>query len=274
MLSRTIGASKKLYLIHTKNPDIAEFVATLYTWAIPHHDDLGQLYRDPFDWKHRIYQISQRPLEDFEKAIKLMLSVGLLQESVCGKAVKFQNCNIFQTLKNDRNPQNDFPGIKWKPLESNGALREVKGSEEEVKRKEGKLNKDKEKKEDCHPVDKAGDNLITDESIKSKALALKKISGRIKWIFKQKNYVFTSSPEDQTNLLKIINKQTLLKLTNEQVLNLLDDFYLYWFKNDDKKTGEPLYLKITSKLHMVNLLLKHYERQKAYYDKQGKKGED
>jgi hypothetical protein len=126
----------------------------------------------------------------------------------------------------------------------------------------------KGKSKDCHPVYKVGDNLKTDESIESKAFALKKISDRIKWIFKAKNYKFNSSHEDQANLLKIINKQTLLKLTNEQVLNLLDDFYLYWFKTDDKKTGESLYLKIASKQHMVNLLLKHYERQKAYYDKQ------
>lgn len=125
--------------------EISEFCSLIYCLGIPHHDDLGQISADPHDWKYNIYRVSEKIVDQFAKALSVLEEEGLLQVSKCGKVYRYVNFENHQTLKKDRTPQNDFPGIQWKPLESNGNVREVKGSKEKLSKDKNKTVGDDEK---------------------------------------------------------------------------------------------------------------------------------
>lgn len=143
MISKSLGASRKVREVVEIDNNLTDFALLLYCLGIAHHDDLGQISADPHDWRYHVFSTSKHKKEDFVKALLYLESVDLLRLSQCKKVYLYVNFQDHQTLKNDRNPQIDFPGIQWNPVTSSRARPEVKLREEEVKLREEKTLKDK-----------------------------------------------------------------------------------------------------------------------------------
>lgn len=144
MLSNTLGGSKKFAKLFNVAGLLADFCQVVYLLGLPWTDDVGQVSADPWEWKNNFFRVSPKSQKTFKKALSFLVSVNLLEMSTCGKALRYTNFFKFQTLKNDRNPKNDYPGIQWIPMDSGGFPKvevEVKGSKDKL----SEVNKEENK---------------------------------------------------------------------------------------------------------------------------------
>jgi hypothetical protein len=139
MLSRRASRSKKLSLVSYQTE-------ALYYRAIPYLDDAGRITADPEDFRADILPLGKQgqqvPLEDIESCIQEMYEAAMVGLCSCEKTrcMEYANFLEFQVLKKDRTPQitcKEPAGFHWKTLEDNGALREEKRREENLREGEG-----------------------------------------------------------------------------------------------------------------------------------------
>ena len=140
MLSKTISNSKKFYDVLGKANTLGEFTQVLYLVGLPHTDDFGQVSAKDFDWKFTYLPTSQRNIEDFNEAIRIMAIVGLIEISDCGEAARYTNFFKFQTLQAGKNNKNDYAKAKYS--NSKKILENLSGSFPKDKLIESNISKD------------------------------------------------------------------------------------------------------------------------------------
>lgn len=129
----------------------------LYTWSIPHADDLGLLHVSARTLKATIVPMWEMPLADFEKLVEEICQQKLwtIFEHDRGQYYRLANFTRYQTLKRDRQPQTILPIMyltdpkeTWAFLETIGFQLETSGIqvEAEVKRSEEKGSEVKREK--------------------------------------------------------------------------------------------------------------------------------
>ena len=95
----------------------------VFTWSIPHADDLGILPRSHKTLKATIVPILEISIDDFGKVVDEIIKQGLWQEYIY-KDEKFYRIMRFgehQTLKKDRKPNTYLKGVEdWKQVEELG----------------------------------------------------------------------------------------------------------------------------------------------------------
>lgn len=129
----------------------------LYTWSIPHADDLGLLHASSRTLKATIVPMWDMTLPEFDKLVKEITDQSLWApyEYDKGTFYRLTNFTRYQTLKRDRQPQTILPIMygtdplaTWKLLEEIGFRLETFGNqvESEVKRSEEKGSEVKREK--------------------------------------------------------------------------------------------------------------------------------
>lgn len=142
MLDKKISVSEQV----AELPLVAQLI---FTWSIPHADDLGLLPSKLRTLKAMLIPMLDVTVEDFGNHVETILSAGLWEvfESDGEKYFKLARFADHQTLKKDRKPNTLLGKVgNWTDVEKlgfqmedignlrEGKLREVKGSKE----KEGK----------------------------------------------------------------------------------------------------------------------------------------
>ena len=147
MLDKKISVSEQV-------ANLSDKAKLVFTWAIPHSDDVGLLPHSYKTLKALIVPMMEVRLEDFVAMVNEIVEQNLWQEFEYNgekfwRIVKFKG---HQTLKKDRQPQTILPIVfskkpkdTWKTLEDIGFQVEDDGIhlESEVKRSEEKVREDK-----------------------------------------------------------------------------------------------------------------------------------
>lgn len=76
MISKSLGTSRKFAAL---SGPLAEFSAALYPLLISHTDDFGRLEGDSFTVKVRVWPTAHRSEAEFQDALLLLKSVGLIK---------------------------------------------------------------------------------------------------------------------------------------------------------------------------------------------------
>mgnify|MGYP003575749235 FL=1 len=82
MLDRVLSTSAKRARLHDIAGPLAEFAQALYPLLIAHADDFGRESGDTFTVKHTIDPTSPRTLDEFDRALDALVSVGLIRRYV------------------------------------------------------------------------------------------------------------------------------------------------------------------------------------------------
>jgi hypothetical protein len=139
ILARTLPTSKRMLKAVNSSGDLCEFVPLLYSWIIPQTDDFGHFDADPLIVKSRVMPLSNRSVEEFQKAIDILESFGLLMLYNDRQHLEIVDFNKFQTFRSDRTRQQEYP----MPQDDNEChtsdiprcdVREVKLREEKVRK--------------------------------------------------------------------------------------------------------------------------------------------
>ena len=112
MISRDLKKSRRLARLFEIAGELGEFALNLYCIGIPHHDELGLITADPFDWKVAIHPLSDRSIDDFFIALECLEQCGLFKKSKCRKVFQYYNHEAIQNYRNDRNLYTEYPEIK------------------------------------------------------------------------------------------------------------------------------------------------------------------
>lgn len=140
MLSKSISHSEQV-------DSLSEFAQLFFTWTIPHLDDFGKIAGSPKTLKAIVMPMSDRPIEDFEKAIIEMLNERLISRyEVEGQLViEYPGFDTYQTGLNKRTKSKypDNPNSKkFSEVPRNSSITEPNGIE--LNRKEPNRTEDDE----------------------------------------------------------------------------------------------------------------------------------
>lgn len=140
-----------------KKISVSEQVANLplaaqliFTWSVPHSDDLGLLPISHRTLKALIIPMMDISLEDFGNQVEHIVSQGLWEIFTHGKDRYYRQVSFFshQTLKKDRKPNTYLVDIEsWSDVESLGFQMEDNGNPSKEKRREEKRTEEKIDKE-------------------------------------------------------------------------------------------------------------------------------
>ena len=123
MLSRRISHSEKINALSIKSQ-------LIYTWQIPYLDDYGCLTGEVSDIKYEIFPRNKNiSEEDIVNFIKEAINNGIIHfYRVDGKNYQqYIKFNSFQTFRNDRTKQSDYP--KYEKKDSHKPIPTVKNQE-------------------------------------------------------------------------------------------------------------------------------------------------
>ena len=142
MLSKTLSTSRKFARLGILG---GEFAQLLYPLLVAHADDFGRQSGDAFTVKHQVFPTSPRPEEDFDAALKAMMTERLIDRYVTGDEHEL----IIQILDFDRHQSglhkrtiSQFPGVS-------GNFPEIPSEE---KGREGNLTKEKRSEAKAAPL--------------------------------------------------------------------------------------------------------------------------
>ena len=166
MLDKKISVSEQV-------ANLSEKAQIVFTWSIPHADDLGLLPHSSKTLKAMVVPMMDIDLNGFEKIIKEIRNQGLWSDYKYGKELFFHIVKFkdHQTLKKDRKPVTYLNGIdNWNQveklgfrLEDDGIQMEDGGNPSKDKIREVKRREDN--KEALTPKEKA---LLFFESVDKK----------------------------------------------------------------------------------------------------------
>ncbi|MFA7153915.1 MAG: hypothetical protein WC072_08995 [Methanoregulaceae archaeon] len=109
MLSTRISLSKKIN-------HVSDQAALLYTWMIPHLDELGLMEADPEIVKAQVVPLrdtfSDEVVEDCLEELSAVDAIIIYQVDG-NNYLHYPNFHEFQTLKNDRVPTSEYPIPPW-----------------------------------------------------------------------------------------------------------------------------------------------------------------
>ena len=148
-----------------KKISVSEQVANLpveaqliFTWSIPHTDDLGLLPHSPRTLKAMVVPMWDMTVEAFGFHLENIVKEGLYQVYTHTDGIKYLRVTKFahhQTLKKDRNPNTLLNEIKsWDEVEALGFHVEDNGNPREEKRSKEKQSKEKLSLADLNEVEK------------------------------------------------------------------------------------------------------------------------
>ena len=118
----------------------------IFTWSIPHADDLGLLPFSKKTLKAMILPMETMTLENFGNQVESIVKQGLWEKYEHGKNKYYRIVKFFnhQTLKKDRKPNTLLENVlNWEEVYALGFHLEDNGNPREEKIREDKLSKDK-----------------------------------------------------------------------------------------------------------------------------------
>ena len=114
----------------------------IFTWSIPHSDDLGLLPRSARTLKAMVVPMLDMTVEDFGNHLEAIVRQGLYsvyQHTDGTEWLRVTKFSQHQTLKKDRKPQTNLAGIgSWSDADALGFHLEDNGNPREEKRREEK----------------------------------------------------------------------------------------------------------------------------------------
>jgi hypothetical protein len=147
MISKSLSTSRKFAEL-SRAGELTEFCQLLFPLLVSHADDHGRLSGDAFTVKFRVFPISPRPVEDFETAIHLLASVGMIDVYEAGddKCIQISKFDDHQVGLHKRSASKipEPPGSSRKFPEIPGQLKRIELNRTELKgteqnRTEGKV---------------------------------------------------------------------------------------------------------------------------------------
>lgn len=176
MIDKKISVSEQV-------SNLSVLAQLIFTWSIPHADDLGLLPSSTRTLRAMIVPMLDIELLEFSKCLDSIVSEGLYIEFEY-KGKKYYRIQKFldhQTLKKDRKPNTYLPDvISWEEVEQLGFHMEDSGTLREEKRSKEKRSKDMyssltflSETPMQELIDLAEKYKISPEGIKSKATDLK-----------------------------------------------------------------------------------------------------
>lgn len=78
MISKSLSTSAKFAQLLERGGKLAEFCQSLYPLLVAHADDFGRLQGDTFSVKHVCHPASRRSLLEFDAALNVLWTVGLI----------------------------------------------------------------------------------------------------------------------------------------------------------------------------------------------------
>lgn len=79
LINKSLGSSRKFLRLGQVAGPLAEFSQVLFTLLIPNTDDFGRYSGDAETAKYAVFPISDRPLEDFERALQFLHQADLIR---------------------------------------------------------------------------------------------------------------------------------------------------------------------------------------------------
>lgn len=79
LISRSLGSSRKFHALLGTGGKLGEFCQVLFPLIVANTDDFGRMPGDAFTVKNVVLPSSRRPERDFERALEVISSVGLVQ---------------------------------------------------------------------------------------------------------------------------------------------------------------------------------------------------
>ena len=142
MIDKKISVSEQV-------ADLPVEAQLIFTWSIPHSDDLGLLPRSPRTLKAMVVPMWDMNVETFGNHVEDIVKQGLLQEYHHTDGTKYLRVVKFtqhQTLKKDRKPNTLLNDIgNWAEVEALGFHTEDSGNPSKEKRSKGKSTEEKKK---------------------------------------------------------------------------------------------------------------------------------
>ena len=139
MIDKKISVSEQV-------SNLSSLGKVIFTWSIPHADDLGLLPFSSKTLKAMIIPMSEMSLSVFETKIKEIIDQGLWKKFEYGENKYYRIVKFFnhQTLKKDRKPNTLLENItSWEQVEGLGFHLEDNGNPREDKIREDKIREDK-----------------------------------------------------------------------------------------------------------------------------------
>jgi len=139
MIDKKISVSEQVSVL----PVEAQLI---YTWSIPHADDLGLLPYHTRTLRALIVPLLDITQSTFDSHLESIVKAGLFEVYTEGESrfLKITKFLKHQTLKKDRKPNTYLDGIgSWEDVESIGFHLEYNGIPREEKRREVKIREEK-----------------------------------------------------------------------------------------------------------------------------------
>lgn len=104
MISKSISTSQKL-------ARVSDFAALLYTWIIPHTDDMGRMDGDNLLIKAKVVPLRKKSALKIECSLRELEKTGLILRYKVLRNTYLQvvDFHFFQTFKNDRGRKAEYP---------------------------------------------------------------------------------------------------------------------------------------------------------------------
>lgn len=90
MISRTLGSSRKFHALLGAGGKVGEFCQILFPLVVANADDFGRMPGDAFTIKNLVLPSSPRPEKDFDAALTVMHTVGLIVRYEANGAIYLQ----------------------------------------------------------------------------------------------------------------------------------------------------------------------------------------
>lgn len=90
LISRSLGSSRKYHALLGAGGKLGEFCQVLFPLVIANTDDFGRMPGDAFTVKNVVLPTSRRPEHDFEQALSVMHTIGLIVRYVADGAIYLQ----------------------------------------------------------------------------------------------------------------------------------------------------------------------------------------
>jgi hypothetical protein len=87
LISRSLGSSRKYHALLGAGGKLGEFCQVLFPLVIANTDDFGRMPGDAFTVKNVVLPTSRRPEQDFEQALTVMHTVGLIVRYLVDDAI-------------------------------------------------------------------------------------------------------------------------------------------------------------------------------------------
>ncbi|MDD4029669.1 MAG: hypothetical protein PHX86_08205 [Caldisericia bacterium] len=139
MIDKKISVSEQV-------SNLSSLAKVIFTWSIPHADDLGLLPFSSKTLKAMIIPMNEMSISVFNVKLEEIIKQGLWKKFEYGENKYYRIVKFFnhQTLKKDRKPNTLLENItSWDQVEKLGFHLEDNGNPREEKIREDKLNEDK-----------------------------------------------------------------------------------------------------------------------------------